>query len=74
MQQSTFFPLYLIVICFNLMFALSASSIAFSGCDSKERKLYTLKNVILACFQNLDECVDGKIVSKGKFLLYSKTS
>ena len=72
MLQSTFFYLFLIVFCFNLMFALPASSMNFSSCNPKQRLLSILKNVIQACYYNLNNCIDGKIVMEGRFLLYSE--
>ena len=68
MLHFTFSYRFLIVFCFNLMFAFQVSATELSGCHSKQRLFSFLKNVILACFDEVDKCMDGKIILKGKFL------
>ena len=51
---------YLIVFCFNLLFALPASSIKLSVCNSTKVLLSFSKKVVQACYHNLDKCTDKK--------------
>ena len=62
---------YLIVFCFNLVFALPASSMELSGCNSTQVVLSIFKKVVQACYHNLDKCTNGETVLEGRFLLYT---
>ena len=71
MLHFTFLYRCFIVLCFNLMLDFQVSATKLSSCDSKQYLFSFLKNVIQACFDDVDKCIDGKIVLKGRFLHYA---